>query len=239
MRRRSIITTAAATGGLALGIVFSPVLGTFNASAQTVPPAQTQTAPSQSTLQSDFLDKLAAGLGIQRSALDSALKTAGLETVDEAVQQGTITQEQATAMRTRIENGEVIGFGGGRGGHRGGPKVAGVREAMLNAAATTLTITTAELQTQLHAGQTVAQVAAAHGTTEAAVRTAALAAAKTKLNEAVQAGTITQEQADTYYARLEQEGVNFLNHGGRGGRGRGAPGDAPEAPAPTATTTNL
>lgn len=244
MKRRSIITTVAATGGLALGIVFSPVLGTFTANAQTQPPAQTTTAVTRSTLQSTFLDKLAAGLGLERTVLDGALKTAGLATVDDGVQQGTLTTEQATEMKTRIENGQVLGFGGGRGGHGDGVrgvKVDGLREAMVTAAAQTLNITVDELNTQLQAGQTVAQIAQAHGTTEEAVTTAALTAAKTTLAAAVQAGTITQEQADTAYTRLEQQGANILTHGGgRGGRGSGGADATPDAPAaPQATPSGL
>lgn len=48
----------------------------------------------------------------------------------------------------------------------GSSRLAGVRQAMLTAADTTLGITADELTTQLRSGQTLAQIAQANGRTE-------------------------------------------------------------------------
>ena len=217
MQRKSYIITAALVVGLALGIIFSPIAGSSTASAQTVPPAQTQTASPFDSLRTLFLDKLAAALGIERSALDSAITSAGNGTVDEALAQGTLSQAQADELKARIAAGDAGALWSGRGG-RGGPRVAGLQEAMLSAAAQTLNITADELQTGLRSGQTVAQLAQAHGTTEQAVIDAARAAARTELAEAVTAGTLTQAQADAKYAQLEAAGANILRQGRHGPR---------------------
>ena len=238
MHRRSVVLTAAVMTGLLLGIVLAPFVRGGIASAQTEPPTATAQPQAKSEgLRALFLDKLAAALGIQRPALDSAITSAANATVNEAVQQGTLTQEQADAIKPRLQTGDVGplfgGRGFGRGSHGGLRDVAGVKQAMLDAAASTLGITTAELNTQLRSGQTIAQLAQAHNTTEQAVVDAALAAAKSRLDAAVTAGTLTKAQADAVYARLQQEGLRFGGrHGGRGGL-RGVP-RSPQA-APTAT----
>lgn len=251
MKWKTFGLTAATAAGLALGVVVGPALS-GTASAQTQPQAQTATAvptkPAQSndTLRSLFLDKLAAELNIQRSALDSALAKASTSTLDAAVQQGTLTQIQADALKARIAAGDTGALWGGRGGIGpggagvGGPgkHAAGVGQAVFDAAAQALGITTSELQTQLRSGQTLAQIAQSKNTTEQAVVNAALAAAKTQLDAAVKAGTLTQPQADAQYAQLQQQGAALLTVRGRGGEGprggRGAP-TTPQSPTPAPT----
>ncbi|MFL5800165.1 MAG: hypothetical protein ACJ8CR_00180 [Roseiflexaceae bacterium] len=251
MQRKSVILTAAIVVGLVLGIIVGPAVRSMVASAQTQPPTPTQ-PPAQSqpapggNLANLFLDKLAAALQIQRSALDNAITSAGTSTADAAVQQGTLTQAQADALKARIQAGDLGalwsergGFRGERGGFKGGRQLGGIKQAILDAAAKALKITTSELSTQLRNGQTLAQLAQAHGTTEQAVTSAALTAAKAQLDQAVTNGTLTQAQADAIYAQLQQRGAQLLMPRGRGfgGHGRQGAPTTPQAPtAPTPTT---
>src|SRR5262245_9002329 len=115
MQRRSVVIIAALVAVLALGVLFGPAALSSVVSAQAQPPAQTQSTaqaqpPAQaqpgapdSTLRNLFLDKLAAALNIQRSALDSAITSAGSSTLDVTVQQGKLTQAQADALKARIQ----------------------------------------------------------------------------------------------------------------------------------------
>lgn len=252
MQRKSIVITAAVVVGLALGIVFGPMMRGSAASAQTQPPAQTP-APAQpqpsspgDTLRNLFLDKLAAALNIQRTALDSAITSAITSAADAAVQQGTLTQAQADALKARIQAGDLDALWDGHHGPgmRGGPAMGGTKQAMLDAAAKTLNITTDELLTQLRSGQTLAQLAQAHGTTEQAVTSAALAAAKSQLDQAVANGTLTQAQADAIYAQLQQQGAQLLTprghgFGGHGFGDRGWPGGPAAPQAPTTSPATL
>lgn len=239
MGRRSFITTAALVAGLALGLVLSPTARSYVASAQTPSPSASASASASNkatgnTLFNSFLDKLAAALGIQRSELDTAITNAGNSTVDEALANGTLSQQQADALRSRIQGGNFGFFGGrgGRGGPEGGLRLPGVKDAMINAAATTLNLSVDELRTQLRSGQTLAQIAQAQGTTEQAVTDAALAAAKTQLDQAVANGTVTQAQADAIYAELQARGTQLLQRGGRGGGHHGHDDfGTPSAPA--------
>jgi len=237
MQRKSIIITTAMVLGLALGIIFGPSVRESMVSAQTQTPAQTQPSTPGDTLRNLFLDKLAAALNIQRPALDSAITSAGNSTADAAVQQGTLTQAQADALKARIAAGDAGALWGGHGGP-GGPRLDGVQQAIFDATAKALNITTDELKTQLHSGQTLAQLAQAHGTTEQAVTTAAVAAAKTQLAQAVTNGTLTQAQADSIYAQLQQRGAQLLTPHGRGDGFRNGPGQPAAPTTPQAPATN-
>jgi hypothetical protein len=250
MQRRSWIITAALIAGLALGIVFGPSVRGLSAYAQTPSPSASPSASANAsaspvdTLRSLFLDKLAAALNIDRAALDGAIVTAGNGTADEAVANGTLTQAQADALKARIRAGDY-GFFGGRGGKGrhggfdGGVRVEGLKDAVLNAATTTLNLSQEELFTQLRSGQTLDQIAAAQGTTTQDVTDAALAAAKTQLEQAVANGSVTQSQADAIYARLQEQGSQFLLRGGRGGGHHGGPhGDRDEGGMPDVPQTS-
>jgi ribosomal protein S20 len=252
MQRKSILIAIALIAGVALGVVFGPTIRSTPTNAQTQPPTQTP-APAQpqqnqqaNSLRNTFLDKLAATLNIQRATLDSAIVSAGSGTLDEAVQQGKLTQAQANALKSRLQSGDLgalLGGHGDFGGKVGGPNGAkmngGVQQAVVGAVAKALNMTNQELMTQLRSGQTLAQLAQAHGTTEQAVTDAALAAARTQLDQAVSSGSMTQAQADAIYARLQQAGAQLLAPHGRGsGGGRQQPGapNAPQAPTTTSQT---
>src|SRR3954470_6126246 len=94
------------------------------------------------------LNGAAQRLNVKPAELQSALKQAMLDRIDAALEAGRITQEQATELKARVNAGDGLGalFGPGRGGHglhHGGPG------AGLDAAATYLGLTQAQLRTQL------------------------------------------------------------------------------------------
>src|SRR5512143_2522966 len=99
--------------------------------------------------QSDAIIADAAGqLGVTSTKLSDALKQALENQVDAAVKAGTITQAQATELKSRIEAGQVplIGLGPAGGGHGFGHHDPGPG---LDAAATYLGLTQSQLMTQL------------------------------------------------------------------------------------------
>jgi hypothetical protein len=94
--------------------------------------------------------------------------------------------------------------GAGRGVHGPGDE--------LEAAATYLGTTPASLLTQLQAGKTLAQIAAATSGKSAAGLVAALVAAeKAEIADAVGAGKLTQAQADTITPTLAQRFTDLVN----------------------------
>ena len=180
-----------------------------------------------------FLDSFASHLGVSSDALAPAAKAAAIDAVKAAVDAGDLTQDQADAITTRINNWDGTGCGfvgfhlGGKGGH-GAVAGIGLMQDMATAMADKLGMEPAAMRGAL-AGSSLKQVATDQNVNYADVVTAALGAAKTDLDAAVSDGTITQDQADAVYSRLE----TWLNNGGEfmgpgmghmGGMHHGGPG---------------
>jgi len=98
-------------------------------------------------------------------------------------------------------------------------------------AANAIGISAADLKTALESGQSLADIATAHGVDPQKVIDALVADAKTHLAEQVSSGEITQAQADQISADLVQRITDHVNHaGGPGGAGcPGMDGDGPPA----------
>lgn len=214
--------------GLAGALAVTAVAGT--AMAQT-PTPNTQTGTNY---QEYFLDRLASALGTTRDELTSAFTQARNETADQAVKDGKLTQEKADRMKAQQGIGPFgfHGFGGDmdRGGKMGGFMGGGQSRGAIAGA---LGITTQELDTQLRSGKTLAELAAGK---EQAVKDAMVAAEKTRLDQAVAGGKITQAQADQRLEQLRNADLNSL-FGHRGMEGRGEfrfRGDGTQPSAPTA-----
>lgn len=144
-------------------------------------------------------------LGIEPAKLSGALKKALENRVDAAVAAGRLTKAEGDALKARIESGEVPLFSMGRGHgflHHG---------AKLDAAATYLGITEAQLRTELESGKTLAQIATTHGKTAEGLVQALLAAAKEKLDAAVTAGRLTRAEADSLLAGLKDRITDLVN----------------------------
>jgi hypothetical protein len=165
-------------------------------------------------------------LGVDASDLDAALKKALSNRVDAAVTAGEITKAQGDEMKARIAAGEVplVGVGRGPGHHRFG----GHRLASLEAAATYLGVTEAELRTSLSDGATLAEVAKKEGKSVDGLEDALLAAAKADLADAVEDGRLTAAQQAKIVADLPDRIDDLVNgelHK-RFGRGPGFGGPA-------------
>jgi hypothetical protein len=93
--------------------------------------------------------------------------------------------------------------GGVGAGTAGGAKRHG-QGSLLKAAAQYIGVSRAELVKDARGGQTLAQIATAHGKTVAGLRSAMLAAVKAKLDAAVSAGKLSAAQEQTRLARTEQ-----------------------------------
>lgn len=165
---------------------------------------------------------VASAKGVALQTIVDAVIAEQTTALNEAVAAGRITQAQADAILANLKitlpahlqvrpvaglKNRAFGFGfGGRGrGHGGSRGGFGVYAgAPLNTIATSLNMTVAELVTELREGKSVADVAAAKGVALDAVINAIVAEQTTRLNAAVTAGRITQEQADTAIANLKE-----------------------------------
>ena len=185
-----------------------------------------------------FIDKLAGILHLTPTQTTDALKQAQLQTVDQMLKDGQITQQQADAMKARINAGQGLVFGfGGRHGSSGGFKANGalmqsLTTAELNAAASALHMSTADLQSALKSGKSLSAIETQQKVSDSAVKTAMKNAAKGVLDNAVKAGTITQAQADAILSRLGS-GLKFRGHQEDNESEEAPGGQAPTTPTPT------
>jgi hypothetical protein len=164
-----------------------------------------------------ILDDAAKRLDVTADKLRDALSAAQDAQLDQAVEDGDLTQKQADAIKqARKDSGRVLagpGLLGGPGPHgalklRGGPggprlQHFGLRGDLFADLAKALGTTEGKLKEQLRDGRSLAEVAKANGTSLADVRSAVKAAAKTRLDKAVKDGDLTRKQADAILDRVE------------------------------------
>jgi hypothetical protein len=174
-----------------------------------------------------ILGDAAEQLGVETSELSAALKQALKNRVDAAVEAGRLTEEQGEEMKARIDAEEfpLLGLGPGGPGHH---HHFG-HGAELDAAASFLGMTEAELRTALENGRTLAEVAEDEGKSVAGLVDALVAAATDELEQAVDAGRLTEAQKDSIVATLEERITDKVNgelRPRRGFRGLGPPPDS-------------
>jgi hypothetical protein len=211
----------------------------------TAPEVMTQLQAGQS------LAQIAQSKGKTAADIIAAARTTLSTQLQQAVTAGTITQAQADAELAsfdqnapQIVNDTNLGKQGphGPGFGRGGPGGAG---ALISATASVTGLTNQEVQTQLQAGQSLAQIAQSKGKTADDVIAAARAALTAQLQQAVTAGRITQAQSDAKLAQFNSTATQLVNdatlgqHAGGPGGHRGGPNgpngqNNPANPAPTA-----
>ena len=205
---------AALTAGLIGGGAAGAILGTAGISGAQEETTTTVAPDSETGTDAERPDK-SARLG---------------EVLAPLVEAGTITQDQADAViAALVEAGPSKGDRSPRGDGAG-----------MDAAAQALGLSTDELQSALRDGQTLAQIAEAEGVDQQVVIDALTAAMATHLDERVDAGEITREQADERLAeateripeRVENGRPERGERGGRGGPGAGPSGGAADESAP-------
>ena len=155
-----------------------------------------------------FVDDAAKRLNVTPERLRSALTGAFEDRLDAAVKAGRLTQQQADAIKRRIErNGGLPPFGapGLRWAHRAG--AAG----LLRAASSYLGLDPAELRAKLRSGKSLAQIAQDQGKPVAGLEQAIERAAKTRLDTAVKNGRLTSAQEQRLLSRLHQR-IDDLVH---------------------------
>lgn len=172
-------------------------------------PSASPSASGSTNYAQVFVNKLGAILHLSPAQTQDALKQAQLQTVDQMLKDGKITQAQADAMKAQINAGNGLGairpFGHGFGKFAGDRTLRhDLKTAELNAVAGALHLSAADLQSQLKAGKTLAELETAANVTDATVKAAVKSAARGVLDKAVKAGTITQAQEDAMLAHTDR-----------------------------------
>jgi hypothetical protein len=167
--------------------------------------AATQINPRQES--QAVVKDAAEQLGVEPSELSAALKKALTNRVDAAVEAGRLTEEQGARLKERIESGDVPLVG------LGGPGLVHHRHHVgdLDAAASYLGITEANLMAALDDGQSLAQIAKDRGKSVDGLVTTLVAAAKAELAAAVDAGRLTDAQRDSIVSDLKARITSLVN----------------------------
>ncbi|MDE3095416.1 MAG: hypothetical protein KGK07_05360 [Chloroflexota bacterium] len=216
----------------ALAVVASATFGAFHyTSAQTPPPTPTAPAATNNTGQQAvqaFVDKVAANLNVSPQQLTTAVKDAALQTVDQQVAAGKLTQAQGDKIKAAINNGKYPELARlfARREERRERGVQWLRRQIVVSSAKAIGIEPKALVTDLKDGQSIADVAAAHNVALNTVKTQITGDVQAKLNTLVQDKKITQARADAVMKALTNNLDKILNH---------HRGDKSTTPAPAAT----
>jgi polyhydroxyalkanoate synthesis regulator phasin len=196
--------------------------------------AQTPTPPTSPTPQSPlsaynqtFWQTLADQLGTSVGKVQQAVRDALKAVVAQALKNGKLTQSQADAANSRIDQqqfnkppfGPFLGPRGFGMGH--GEFAAG---AEINAAATKLGMTVQDLMTELRSGKTLADVAKEKNVSADDLKAAIITAITAQIDQAVTNGKLTQAQADQLKSNLNSQidlNQSWPNGGEFKGFGRG------------------
>jgi hypothetical protein len=245
-----VVALVAVGGGAAAGAVMGvPSLSSAQSTSSSTSTTVATNKPARQFRGGAELAAAAKALGLSTSDLLAKLSDGKTTIADVAQQQKVDLQKVVDAMTAaahdQIENLVHQPFAKpfARDGH-GGPGRAGVAGASgLDAAAKALGMSTSDLETQLRQGKTIAQVAKSKGVDVNKVIDAMVAAAQSKLDDAVHNGRLTQQQADALATRLKDRITQMVNNGFRAGRfapgiggfgkhGLGAPAPAAASPSP-------
>jgi len=158
-----------------------------------------------------FREAVANILGITVDEYNAAVEQAQEQVVDEALEEGWLTEDQAERMRERMDEGLAPrgmdkGFMEPRGGllGRGG-------DSLVSMMAEELDMSVRDLVAELQEDKTLADVASEHDVDAQAVADAYLAQLEENLTQAVADGKITQNQADWMLQQATESVPDQLN----------------------------
>jgi ribosomal protein S20 len=127
------------------------------------------------------------------------------QALDTLVGKGTITKDQADAVKNQVhslEQQHPHGFGGPGGPGRGGLGLSGLGRDPIAQLAALVKTDPKTLLSDLASGQSIAQVATANGVDPTSVVNSLVTSAGQQLDQAVKNGWMTQTQADALKAKL-------------------------------------
>lgn len=164
--------------------------------------AATKLSPSEES--AAIVDDAAKQLGVTPERLNDALKQAFQNRIDDAVEDGLLSQEWADRLKERLEAGEMPLVGGPmfKGSGLGRRGFGHALHLGLEAAAGYLGVTEAELRESLRDGRSLADVARAEGKSVGGLVDSLVREQTARLDEAVQAGKVTRARRDENASRL-------------------------------------
>jgi uncharacterized protein YidB (DUF937 family) len=159
------------------------------------------------------IDDAAQQLGVEPDELSDALKQALENRVDDALAAGRLTEEQAERLKKAIAANDVplpLGLFGFKGLER--PDLGHIGPfGSLATASDYLGVSETELRSRLENGKSLAQIAKAEGKSVEGLVQALVDDVTDKLDAAVDAGKVTQAEADRIRADWKERITDFVN----------------------------
>jgi hypothetical protein len=157
-----------------------------------------------------FWSALAAKLNVSVDNLKAAFRYAAKAVVAQRVKDGKLPQTQADKLNQRIDQLPLKGMPLPILPQRTGPTprqriAAAASKLMLDTAANTLGMSSRDLQGELRDGLMLAEIAQQKGIDLNKLKTVMLAAANTRIDEAVKNGRLTQDKANELKAKLDKQ----------------------------------
>lgn len=177
----------------------------------------TTSTPATNPYCQQYLQDLAQRLNVPVSTLEQNSLAAKEDVLAQLVKDGKLTQAQADAIKKRLESKTTCSLPGKASVELGilRSTFKKYESALLNQVASALHLSSSQLQSDLQNGQTLTQIAKAQNITGSQLHTLVLNAVQKTLDQARQAGDITQQQETAFMQYLQKHpGVvnRVLNH---------------------------
>jgi hypothetical protein len=167
----------------------------------------TRQSPSEES--KAIVNDAAKNLGVSPSKLSAAIKKAYSDRIDAAVKDGRLTKAEGEQLKQRILSDDFPLFGAPALG-RGFPGVHPFFHG-LDAAASYLGLTEAQLRTRIGAGKTLAEIAKAENKSVDGLKSALVKDVTDKLDAAVKAGRLTKAEEQRALQGLESRIDDLVN----------------------------
>lgn len=220
MRRRIVFGLAGGgifLAGLLAGMIFSGTLPVFASNSNTNTHRATTPKADNNAYCQLYEQQLAKDLGVTTTQLEQANQDAAQKTIDKMYADGKITAYEKSQLEQHLQQFKSnpcqalakgqIGMGSNTTGGMSA-LASSARPALEQAVAGKLGISTATLDADLAAGQTIPQIAQARHVAIGDVNAAYLAQVQTMLSQAVSGGYITQAQSDMAYQAIQRSVAN-------------------------------
>jgi polyhydroxyalkanoate synthesis regulator phasin len=196
---------------MAVALLGSGLLGGVALAQTPTPPNPPSSQPATPPAPGDvFWSALAAKLNVSVDNLKAAFRDAAKAVVAQLVKDGKLPQAQADKLNQRIDKLPLKAMPLPILPQRKGPSpqqriAAAASKLMLDTAANTLGMSSSDLQGELRDGLTLAEITQQKGIDLSKLKTAMLAAANTRIDEAVKNGRLTPDKANELKAKLDKQ----------------------------------
>jgi hypothetical protein len=147
-----------------------------------------------------FFEKLATRLGIGTDRLEASFKEAAKDAIDQGEQTGYLTATQATRLKEKVERGRQDFF---QQSWSWSIRRHRRMDAIFTAVANRFGMSVSELENQLEADKSLADLAREKGMSEADLRQTVLNAVRPILDQSVKDGKIAPKFAEFVIHRIE------------------------------------